>query len=342
MKKLNIWLAGFLSLSLLLSACGPQVKDPDCPSMEFFCIGLVTSLDGLNDQAFNQAAWEAMQQARSEWGANVQVIETANWKDYAKNITTFADEGYDAIVTVGYDLTEATTDVATKYPDQYFIGVDQSPEKPTPNYVGLIFPDDEAGFLAGALAAQLTQSGKIGGVFASDAVTYVWRFGEGFKAGAQYIKPEMEVLVSYHNDTSIATSFADPEWGASAALGLINQGADIICGAGGTTGNGAVVGAVQAGALAIGYNTDQFYTLPDAQKGLLSSAIKLIKPGVYALLKAVKDGAFPKNNQIGEVGYAPFHRAKDKVSDKIKAKMDEIRKGLLDGTIQTNVPAYKP
>jgi basic membrane protein A len=239
-------------------------------------------------------------------------------------------------------LTEATTDVAGKYPAIYFIGIDQQPEKGSPNLTGLTFPDDEAGFLVGALAAQLTQSGKVGGIFASDVIPYIWKFGEGYRAGALYINPNIQVLVSYHNDVATAASFSDPEWGAATSLSFIEQGADIICGGGGTTGNGAVVGAVQGGVLGIGFNTDQYYTLPEAQKGLLSSAIKMITPGVYTLIKAARDGEFSGGIVTGEIGYAPFHRVKDRVSDEVKAKMEEIRKGLIDGTLKTNVPVTKP
>ncbi|RPH57564.1 MAG: BMP family ABC transporter substrate-binding protein, partial [Chloroflexi bacterium] len=284
MKNISAAWGLFLLAALIVAACGTFPSDPDCASPDVFCVGLVTNLDGLDDRSFNQGAWAGLQQAQEKLDASVKYIETVDWKDYSKNISTFAEAGYDVIVTVGYDLTNATIEAAAEYPDISFIGIDQQSEETRANFTGLAFPDDQAGFLAGALAAQMTQTGKVGGVFASDVVTYIWRFGEGYRAGAQYINPEVEVLIEYHNNASVSTSFSDPEWGASTSMSLIEQGADVIVGAGGRTGDGAVVGAVQAGALAIGFNTDQYFTLPEAQKGLLSSVIKQVTPGVFSLI----------------------------------------------------------
>ena len=339
MKKICVCL---LLAALLLPACAPTVE-PDCALLEVFCVGLVTDGGKITDQAFNQAAWEGLQLAKNKLDAKVDYIETADWKDYYKNITAFADVNYDVIVTVGFSLTEATTRAAKEYPDLYFVGVDQTqPEETLLNLTGLIFPEDQAGFLAGVLAAQLTKSGKIGGVFASDGFTYIWRLGEGYRAGAQYIKPELEVSLSYHNDASPSTTFSDPEWGATTALALIEQGVDIIFSAGEKTAQGALIGAAQAGALGIGADFDQYYALPEAQKGLVTSVVKLVTPGVFNLIKAAKEGTFPGGNFTGQVNYAPFHALKDLVSDEVKAKLNEVRAALLNGSLKTNVPATKP
>jgi basic membrane protein A len=240
-------------------------------------------------------------------------------------------------------LSEATTQAAKEYPKIYFIGVDQTqPNKKLPNLTGLIFPDDQVGFLAGALAAQLTKSGKIGAVFPSDSFTYIWRLGEGYRAGAHYIKPELEVEISYHNNTSPGTSFSDPEWGATSAVALVEKGADIIFSAGEKTAQVALVGAVQAGALGIGSDFDQYYALPEAQKGLVTSILKLVTPGVFSLIEAAQDDTFPGGNFTGQVNYASFHSLKDLVPDNVKANLNKTRAALLDGSLKTNVPATKP
>src|SRR5688500_5258273 len=99
MKKLHVLLAPLLIVGMLLPACAPV--SADCFSEEVFCVGLVTDVGKINDGSVNQSAWEAVQQAEKDLGAQVQYIETTDVEDYAKNITTFAAQGYDVIVTVG-------------------------------------------------------------------------------------------------------------------------------------------------------------------------------------------------------------------------------------------------
>src|SRR5512134_2093328 len=124
MKKLYMILAALLIAAMVLPACAPAAA-ADCTSEEVFCVGLVTDVGKINDKSFNQSAWEGVQQAEKDLGAKVQYIETTDAKDYAKNIGTFGDEGYDVIVTVGFALGEATAEAAKKYTETDFIGVDQ-------------------------------------------------------------------------------------------------------------------------------------------------------------------------------------------------------------------------
>ncbi len=319
----------------------------DCAKPEVLCVGLVTDVGKIDDKSFNQSTWEGVKQAEKDLGAVVQYIETTDPKDYMKNIGTFAEAKFDVIVTVGFALGEATLEAAKQYPDVKFIGVDQFQGEALANVAGLIFPEDNAGFLVGALAAQMTKSKKVGAALATDAVPPVWRFGEGFKAGAAYIDPKVEVNVVYHNDVGLDKTFIDPEWGKTTAISMIDKGVDVVFGAGGKTGNGALLGVAEKSTAdkpvyAIGVDTDQYYTVPEAQKVLLSSAMKLLTPGTFDLIKMAKEGKFPAGNYVGEAGYAPFHDLDGKVPAEVKAKMEEIAKGLKDGSIKTNVPPTKP
>lgn len=345
MKKLYMLVAALLVAAMLLPACAPAAAD--CSSDEMFCVGLVTDVGKINDKSFNQSAWEGVQRAEKELGAKVQYIETTDAKDYAKNIATFADENYDVIVTVGFNLTADTRAAGQKYPNIKFIGVDQDQFEGTiDNVAGLIFPEDQAGFLVGALAAMMSQSNKIGAVCGTDAVPPVWRFGEGYKAGAAYADElngtTTEVFVVYHSDVGFDKTFTDPEWGAATANSMMDQGADAIFGCGGVTGNGAITAAAQKGAYAIGVDTDQYLTLPEAAPRMLSSAMKLITPGVFDLVKAAKEGNFPSGNFLGDASYAPFHDLEGEVPAEVKTKMEELNKGILDGSIKTEVPPVKP
>jgi len=349
LKKLYLVLAMLMVIALALPACAPAAAD--CASEDVFCVGLVTDVGKIDDKSFNQSTWEGVQQAKEDGIADVvQYIETVDAKDYDKNIATFADENYDVIVTVGFALGEATNAAAAKYPNVKFIGVDQfvewpfddDPSNDLENFAGLNFPEDQAGFLVGALAALMTESGKIGSVCGTDLVPPVWRFGEGYRAGAAYIDPDVEVTVVYHSDVGFDTTFTDPAWGAATANSRRDQGVDVIFGAGGKTGNGAVTAAAQRGVYAIGVDTDQYYTLPEAAPRMLSSAMKLLNPGTLELIKLAKEGNFPSGNYYGQAGFAPYHDLENEVPAEVKAQMDEINAGILDGSITTDVPPVKP
>jgi basic membrane protein A len=353
MKKLTSVVAVMIITALLMPACSGSA--PDCTQEDVVCVGLVTEVGKVDDRAINQAAWEALQQAKTEglvqW---IRYIETVDARDYEKNIQTFADAGYDIIVTVGYDQGAPSVAEANAYSGTLFIGVDQpiadfiAESDTTPaNYVGVVFPEDQAGFLAGALAAMMSQTHKIGAVCGTDANAPIWRYGEGYRAGAAYIEGQMgtasEVSVVYHNEVAFDKSVNDPTWGAEAANGLIDQGADVIFGVGGETGNGALGAAAARGVYAIGSNTDQYFLSPETSSRMLSSAIKLVKPAVYTLIQAAVNNDFPGGaDYAGVAGYAPFHDLDDQVPDDVKAEMDQIFNGLLTGEITTGVPPEKP
>jgi basic membrane protein A len=269
----------------------------------------------------------------------VNYVETKDAKDYGTNIGLFAEKSYDVIVTVGFALGQATTEAAKEFPDIKFIGVDQFQAEETPNVVGLIFNEDKAGFLAGALAAQLSKSGQIAAVLGTNLVPPVVAFKEGYENGAKYIKSDIKLISTYHPG-GLDVAFTDPEWGATTAKQALDQGADVIFGAGGKTGNGALIEtAGKTGVYCIGVDTDQWETVPEAHPCLVSSAMKLITPGVLDLVKQAQAGTFPKGNFFGAVGLAPFHDFDSTVAQEIKDKLAEIDKGLQDGSIKTG---YNP
>ncbi len=307
-----------------------------------FKIGLVTDVGRINDRSFNQSAWEGVKLAAKELGLaedNIKYIETKDSKDYADNINQFVENGYNVIVTVGFALGDATREAAQNNPDIYFIGVDQFQPEPLPNLAGLIFPEDKAGFLAGVLAASLTKTGTIAAVLGTDLVPPVVAFKEGYEAGARYVNPDIKVISTYHPG-ELSQAFVDPEWGAATAKQAMDQGADVVFGAGGMTGNGAlqeVAAAAEAGkeVYCIGVDTDQWETLPAAHPCLVSSAMKLITPGVAELIKMAYEGNFPGGNYVGDVGLAPFHDFEDKVPQDVKDLLKKVREGLMNGSIDT-------
>jgi len=361
-KPILLFTVVFLALALLLVACGGGTTEPaadqsmdetavenantgdnaaeaDCASADVFCVGLVTDVGEIDDKSFNQSAWEGVQQAGSELGAKVDYIETGDAKDYAANIDLFAKNGYDVIVTVGFALGEATIEAATNYPDIDFIGVDQFQGDTIANLTGLVFNEDKAGFQAGALAAMLTKSNTIAAVLGTDLVPPVVAFKEGYENGARYINPDINIISTYHPG-GLDVAFTDPEWGASTAKQAVDQGADVVFGAGGKTGNGALIEVAGVeGAYCIGVDSDQWETVPEAHACLVSSAMKLITPGVFDLIKLAKDGSFPGGNFFGDTGLAPFHDFEDQIPQDVKDKLAEIATGLADGSLATG---YNP
>lgn len=340
MKKMSFVLAMLMLASLVLAACTPAAPtEADCGKEEVLCVGLVTDVGEVDDKSFNQSAWAGVQQAEAELDALIKYVETKDAKDYLANMQLFIDMDYDIIVTVGFAMGTATAEAAAKYPDVDFIGVDQFNGTELPNLTGLLFSEDKSGFLAGALAAMLTKTNKIAAVLGTDLIPPVVAFKEGYEAGAKYINPSIEYISTYHPG-GLDVAFVDPEWGASTAKQALDQGADVIFGAGGKTGNGALIEvAGNAGKYCIGVDTDQWETVPEAHPCLVSSAMKLIVPGVFDLIKLSSEGAFPGANYIGPVGLAPFHDFDSQISQDIKDKLAEIDAALKDGSLSTG---YNP
>lgn len=338
-----------LVVALFVPGCLP--KSSECRQPDVFCVGLVTEVGRRDDHAYNQATWDGIQQAKNSGVTNwTASIETVDSRDYEENIAVFADAGYDVIVTVGSDMGQATRAAAMAYPDLYFIGVDQDQsgnQDFDKNLTGLVFVDDQIGYLAGALAALMSKSGQIGAVCASDALPSMQLYCEGFKAGAANINPDVAVTVLYHNDVGLDKTLDDPDWGAATANMLVEAGADIIFGIGGATGNNAIVAAVIHGAYAIGADTDQYYALPVAAPHLYASVLKEITPGVAELIKSAKDAqagdsGFPNGNYEGQIGLSSYHDMVSAVPDAIKAQMNELNKSLTSGEIQTGVTVPTP
>jgi len=325
-------------LGLLAGALSMVVAQE--PLIESVC--LVTDVGKVNDGTFNQFAYDGMVAAVEDFDLDSTFIETVAPTDYQNNIQTCIDSGYDAIITVGFLLQDATLVAAEANPNVYFIGVDQGYETAPPNLVGVQFREDQSGFLAGALAAQMTQTGTIAGVYGIP-VPAVVKFQNGFEQGAKYINPDIDVRSVF------IQSFVDPAAGAEAAEQLIAEGADVIFGAGGQTGSGAIQRAAAEGIYVIGVDQDEYFSTfgggeSPGSEYLISSAIKRVDQGVYLSLKALVEGNLEEFGGGGNrvlsaenegVGFAPAHDAE--VPEEVTAMLEEILAGLRDGTIETGV-----
>ena len=346
-----VGIAALGALSLILAACASSPSstvasaspaasgEALCGSAGAFCVGLVTDTGKVDDKSFNQSAWEGAQTAAAAAGGFSKYIETIDPKDYASNIDLFAAKKYNVIVTVGFLMGDATTAAAIKYPNIKFIGVDQFNAGTAANYSGLIFQEDKAGFMAGYLAGYLTKSNKVGAVLGTDVVPPVKRYGEGFKNGIAYAAKEehktIKTTLVYHAPDN---AFNDPAWGATTAGQLLGQGYDVIFGAGGKTGNGALGRiAKKKGAFCIGVDTDQWLTVPEAQPCLVTSATKQLDKGVQSLVGQAKAGTMKGGNFVGDVALAPYHALSSAVSAAVAAKVTALSSQVLSGAVPTGV-----
>ena len=322
------------------SAAGAPADDSNCADEAVFCIGLVTDTGKVDDKSFNQSAHEGAIAAAEQTKGFYKYIETQDAKDYASNMAQFTNKKYDVIVTVGFLMTKDTATAAAASPETRFIGVDQFYEGVTAkNITGLIFPEDQAGYGAGYLAGLMTKTNKLGQVLGQE-IPPVQKFAKGFEAGAKAANPSVAVTTVYHPAGDNA--FNDPVWGAGEAKKQLSQGADIIFGAGGNTGNGALQEVAKtSGAgtdkFCIGVDTDQWDTVPAAQPCLITSAMKLITEGVTDTVVKAKDGDFTELQTLGKAGLAPYHDFESVVPAEVKTKVDEVVKQMEAGTLETGV-----
>lgn len=340
-KRIVATVATVALASLGFAVPSIAATEKDCSKKAVWCVGLVTDIGKVDDKSFNQSAWEGAKAAAKSLKGISKYVETQDPKDYATNIALFADKKYDIIVTVGFLMADATAVAAEKYPSVNFIGVDQYYGGALKNYTGLGFPEDKAGFIVGYLGGYLTKSGKTAAIAGGpDSIPPVRKFIEGFREGVAYAAKERgkNFPVSSTVYYTGANAFNDPAWGASTAAQYLTQGYDVIFSAGGKTGNGGLARvAQQKGAYCIGVDTDQWGTVPEARKCLVTSAMKLIPQGVQTLVKAAANGKFPGGYYLGKVAAAPYHDFASKIPASVQKKVATVTKDVISGTIPTNV-----
>jgi len=338
-------LAALVAAATFTMACG-STSTAGSTCTKTWKVGLVTDVGKLSDKSFNFDSFKGVQDAQADASLCVQgrAIESSVESDYPKNIGQFVDQNYDMIVTVGFKLGDATIKAAKANPNIKFVMVDFADftdKTPPSNLVGLLFKEDQPGFLAGALAGLLTKSNTIGAVAGLVTVPPVVHYVQGYQNGAKYTNPKIKVLTIYQPESG-AKDFNDPDWGKQQAVTFIGQGADIIFGVGGNTGNGGLLAAKEANKMCIGVDVDQFLSYPDVDSCLITSAEKHLDLAVKTAITGMVQGSFQAgiitfditNNGIG---LAPFHNFDSQISADVKAKMQDIQAKLKSGAITTGV-----
>ncbi len=321
--------------ALITSGTGDQNAAPR--------VGLITDGGAIDDLGFNQAAWEGVDQATELLGGEATSIVPATIADIPGAIDELAQAGNDVIVTVGAAASDATNEGAVRYPRVIFLGVGQpqsadapegwTDEWPLPNVAGVVFRDEYAGFLAGAMAAHLSTSGTVAAVLGTALDPRSTQLAAGFTAGVAEVDPDATVLATQHPGT-LDEAATDADWGEAAAADALAAGADVIFGAGGSIGRAAIVAtAAQEGAWCIGLDTDAWPRVPDAHPCLITSAVHLVTPIVSQLIDEAAAGFFVRGDHVGRTSLAEFHDHDAAVTDAMRIDLDRIESGLAAGTI---------
>jgi basic membrane protein A len=296
-------------------------------------VGMVTDIGQLEDKSFNEFSWKGVQDGAKAVGGTASNIVTKDTADYKQNIQQFVDQKYDVIVTVGFLIGTDTLNAAKANPSIQFFGVDQFVADPAPaNYQGLLFAENQAGYLAGIVAANITKSGKIGAVGGRSDVPPVVSYIAGYQAAAKAEKPNIQVLVNYTED------FNAPDKGEASAKTMIGQGADVIFQVAGLTGAGALRAACNAKVWGIGVDVDQYLSLPDAKACIVTSAEKKLQIATAEAIKRFKDkgkqgGNFfndAKNGGIAASEIRNITPVPAGLQDKLNKALEDMKSGKLN------------
>jgi len=282
-------------LTLSFLACTKAEKE------KVIKVAMVTDVGGVNDQSFNQSAWEGLQKAQTDLGIKVGYMESNQDADYKPNMETLLDGGNDLIWSIGFKMGDTLNELAKVNPEQKYAGIDCFFAEPSANLVGILFKEQEPSFLVGYIAGKMTKTNKVGFVGGMDFFV-IHKFHYGFLAGVKYANPDVEVFVQY------ADSFTDAAKGKAIANQMYKNGADIVYHAAGGVGDGVIEAAKEQNKFAIGVDKDQNSLAPD---NVITSAMKRVDNAIYNVTKNLVDGAYPGGTNVifglkeGGVGIAP-------------------------------------
>ena len=329
-------------------------------------IGVLTDVGSVNDKNFNQFTYAgAVNGAISVNAKTPAVVVPKAPADYDPLLQAYIDQGYNVIVTAGFNLANATAKAAKKNPNIWFIGVDHDPcinaagdvdttfkdctgviATLLPKYIALNYQEDQAGYLAGIVAANATKSGVIGAVGGVAICAPCVRYIQGYALGAQATKPGIKVAVAWVTASDFVKGFFDQAGGKTFGAQFIKQnpGIDVVFQVAGNTGNGVIDAACAAKINAIGVDVDQYQSYAASQACILTSAEKHLSVSVSTSIQQIADGTAKGGKVIYNaandgIGVSSFYGAAAKLPADIQATIDTAKAGMKAGTLVTCPPA---
>lgn len=360
MNKLRKAAGGGLVVLLaatVLTACGdaPEESDDKGGEATDFLPCIVSDAGGFDDKSFNQLSYEGVEQAASELGSEFKKVESNSENDYGPNLDSLVAEGCDAIVTVGFALAAATKESAAANPDIEYVLIDDAADggddgqtfdgkADVANIKPVLYDTAQAAFLAGYLAADYTKTGVVG-TYGGQPFPTVTIFMDGFRQGAMYYAKEkgkdVKVVGWDGKNGSFTGGFEANETATNTARQLLDQDVDVILPVGGPIYQGALTAIDASGkdVALIGVDADFFQTDPKTKDVVLTSILKNMKVSTSEAIVAAGKDEFDFTPYVGTlenggVEIAPFHNFEDKVSDTVVAELEEIKAGIIDGSIK--------
>jgi basic membrane protein A len=363
-KKLLVVISILVLAAMVLSACkpaavateAPVAVETAAPAEKPFKVGFVTDTGGIDDKSFNTTQWNGVLRAQTDLGIEPQFIQSDEATQYIPNLTEFASQGYDLIIAAGWAIGADMAKVAMDYPDLKFSIVDYSYPDPfipegiigakecVPNAIGQEFLTDQPAFLAGYLAAGMTETGKVG-YFGGKPYQTVTVFAVGMQTGIEYYNEVHGTdvqFIGWDNKTgkgSFTDDFSDLNKGKEYTESLFDEGVDIFAGVGGLIGSPGFDVARERGGYGIWVDTDGYTSLTGVQDVILTSIMKNMDQSVYDVIKAAKDGTFEGCTTYigtmanGGVGLAPYHDLDSKVPAELKAEIEALKAKIISGEI---------
>ncbi|MDQ4137899.1 MAG: BMP family ABC transporter substrate-binding protein [Actinomycetota bacterium] len=342
------------TVALGAAGCAPAPEGADgggggtAPATDY-CATMVTNSGGLEDRSFNQASWEGLQVAEEEFGIEAEVLVSTAETDLEPNVEQAVATGCQFVLTVGWELAPATQSFAEANPDLHFAIVDELVEGE--NIKPIVFDTAQAAFLAGYLAAGVSETGTVA-TFGGGNQPPVTLFMDGFVDGVAHYNEQHDADVRVlgwdkeQQDGTFTGDFEDINKGLTTAQSLIDQGADVILPVAGQVGQGAAQAALDAGnALIIWVDSDGYDTLPaEFRPVVLTSVLKNTGDAVVEIVESSMNDEFTNDAFIGTlenggVDIAPYHDLEDRVSEELAAEIDQLRQDIIAGELEITSPS---
>ena len=359
--KKMLGLTAAAGLVLGLSACGqaPEAggESGGAEAVAGFKPCMVSDEGGFDDKSFNQLGYEGLKKAADELDVEFGETESKSASDYAANLSGLVDAGCTFIVSVGFMLSEPTVNAAKANPDVQFAIIDDWADNDfdgktdAPNIKPLVFDTAQAAFLGGYAAAAVSETGTVG-TFGGAKIPPVTIFMDGFQDGVEYFNKENSKDVKVigwdvaKQDGQFTGEFAANDTAKQMAQGILDQGADVLLPVGGPIYQSAAEAIRDSGGTAklVGVDADVYETDPKVKDILFTSIMKSMDIAVYDSVMEAAQGKFSAEPFVGVlendgVSLSGFNDFADKVPADLQKQLDEIKAGIVDGSIKVESPS---